>query len=73
MYEQNGLLEIIEADPCTLSPVEALNGIVSENSLSLFDDKDVINQMLTTLIKAKPKNFDSMPYQERLKTEQIKS
>lgn len=62
MYEQNGLLEVIEADPSTLSPVEVQNGNVSETSLSLFDDKDVLNQMLTTLIKAKPKNFDSLPY-----------
>jgi 4-hydroxyphenylpyruvate dioxygenase-like putative hemolysin len=43
MYEQNGLLEIIEADPSSLSSVEAIHGASEETSLPLFDDKEVIN------------------------------
>ena len=74
MYEQNGLLEIIEADPSSLSPVEALyGGKLEENSLPLFDDQEIINQILNTLIKAKPKNYDILPYLERVKIESVKS
>jgi len=73
MFEQKGLIEIIEADPSSLSPVEANSDESSEPTLTIFDDKEVLSHMLNTLIAAKPKNFDSLPYQDRLKQQSIKS
>ena len=50
MFEQKGLIEIIEAEPSSLSPVDANIDESEEGALTIFDDKDVLSHMLNTLI-----------------------
>lgn len=64
--------EIIEADPSTLTPIDNLN-TSDDHDLSFLDDKDIMKTMITTLVKPLPKNYESLPYIERLKIDHIKS
>ena len=60
---------MIEAEPTSLQPIESIKG----ESLSILEDKEVLNSILNLLIKKKEKNFDSLSYQDRLKSESVKS
>jgi hypothetical protein len=64
--------EIIEADPSTLTPIDNLS-TSDDYDLSFLDDKDLMRTMITTLVKPLPKNYESLPYIERLKIDHIKS
>ena len=72
MFQDNGISEIIEADPSTLTPIDYLN-TSDEHDLSFLDDKIIMQTMVSTLVKPVPKNYDSLPYIERVKIEHIKS
>lgn len=70
-------MEFMEEDPSNLTPTQESSINVSndqaDSSLNLINDSEILNIMITTLIKAYPKNYDSLPYHEKVKLETIKS
>ncbi len=71
MFQDNGMVEIIEAEPSSLTPIDNLV-TNDEQDLSFLDDINIIKIMVKTLIQPNPKNYDELSYIERVKTESIK-
>ena len=57
MFQENGIFEIIETEPSSLTPIDNL--VTSdEQDLSFLDDANIIKIMVNTLIKATPQNYE---------------
>ena len=74
LFQENNILEIIECDPNTLTPVNNELLPTDSSSISLLDDPEIQSLLINTLIKQDSEHRgDDVAYLDKIKLDTIRS
>jgi len=74
LFQEDNILEIIECDPNTLTPISSETAAPEQGSLSLLDDPEIQTLLINTLVNFEGEsNEDDVAYLDKIKLDTIRS